>query len=80
MLSSTVSHTVGRVANGVSLCAPCRNRTYNLMIKSQFGSPSEARTTDPSNDALVPHGCPERLPKFHAISHGSHPTPAVPER
>lgn len=68
--SSTLSHTV---AYRTDTNAPCRNRTYNLMIKSQNPSilAPLSQHALPSIEGvwLVQRTRGEDAPNFHAFSH-----------
>lgn len=67
---STVSHTV---AYRTDTNAPCRNRTYNLMIKSQNPSIlaplSQPALPSIGGASLMQQRGGEDAPNFHAISH-----------
>jgi hypothetical protein len=66
---STVSHTVGDRRNAD---APCRNRTYNLMIKSQIQDDLTTEGTPPSpsysSASLVQQGIP-KMRRSSTLSH-----------
>jgi hypothetical protein len=76
---ATVTHQKLQEATPVTCCpvssAPCRNRTYNLMIKSQNPSilaPLGNLASPSIEDApLVQRTRGEDAPNFHAISHGA---------
>lgn len=75
------SHTMPSATNRVSLYAPCRNRTCNLMIKSHIRAASLARTDSRQSllsaieyVGLLPSGYP-KPPRTSPLSHtvGSSP-------